>query len=442
MSARIRFSSKEGKHLNLFEVRRAFISYLVIKKMRGSFVFRVDNINQKESNNLTNVIEAVSDLNWLGLIPDESNFNPDPRYAPYMQNERLDIYQRYIDTLINMGVTYKNALSHRDELSKRIMRPALYLKANNFLDDFILDLKQEKVLLNKQNPSEFAIANSNGLPSNDFAEIIDDYLMGITHVIIDKNQVDTINRYLSVYRYFNWKIPSFLILSFQKSNRENSDDEFLYSLQNEGYLPDAVCHYLYELDVDCASDKDRSKIRELIDDFHIDKLHDNHRLFDIEALRRVNAQHIRKTTPTEFLAFIRPYINNYVNEEHNDGYLLKLATIHKSQISFGSQIKEFLSPFLLEKPSFSPSEMQLINSPQSLAVISSMHNLILQKDDALDSILQEMSALQSSLGIHGRDFYMPLRLLLSRTKHGPELDSIIKFLGKDEVLKRLSQYKD
>ncbi|MDD3206917.1 MAG: glutamate--tRNA ligase family protein [Bacilli bacterium] len=442
MSARIRFSSKEGKHLNLFEVRRAFISYLVIKKMRGLFVFRIDNVNCKENKNLTNKIEALSDLNWLGLIPDESNLNPDPRYAPYMQNERLDIYQRYIDALIKMGVTYKKALSHGNELSKRAMQPALYLTANNFSDDYILDLKQEKVLLNKQNVSEFVIVNPNGLPSDDFAEIIDDYLMGITHVIIDKNRIDSIACYLAVYRYFNWKIPSFLVLPFQKSNKEIGDYDFLHSLQNEGYLPDAICHYLYELDVDCPCDKKHSKIKELIEDFHIDKLHDNHRLFDIEALRRVNAQHIKKTTPTEFLAFIRPFINGYVNEEHNDDYLLKLATIHKSQITFGNQIKEFLSPFLLEKPSFSPSEMQLINSPQSIAVISSMYSLILEKESAIDNILQEMSALQSSLGVRGKDFYMPLRLLLSRTKHGPELDSIIKFLGKDEVLKRLCQYKD
>lgn len=442
MSARIRFSSKEGRHLTLFEARRAFISYLVIKKMRGFFVFRIDNVNQKENKNHTNIIEALSDLNWLGLIPDESHLNPNPHYAPYVQNERLAIYQRYIDALINMGVTYKKALSHGDELSKRTTRPALYLTANNFLDDSILDLKQEKVFLNRQNASGFVIVNPNGLPSDDFAEIIDDYLMGITHVIIDKNRIDSIAHYLAVYRYFNWKIPSFLVLSFQEPNKDNKYYEFLHSLQNEGYLPDAVCQYLYELDVDCTSNKDRSKIKTLIEDFQVDKLHVNHRLFDIEALRKVNAQHIKKTTPTEFLAFIRPFINDYVNEERNDDYLFKLAMIHKSQITFGNQIKEFLSPFLLEKPSFSPSEMQLINSPQSIAVISAMYSFILEKDNVLGNILQEMSALQSSLGVEGRDFYMPLRLLLTRTKHGPELDSIIKFLGKDEVLKRLSQYKD
>ena len=122
--------------------------------------------------------------------------------------------------------------------------------------------------------------------------------------------------------------------------------------------------------------------------------------------------------------------------------MLKLAVLYQTQISYGSELKEYLVPFLLEKPSFSPIELQIINSPTSKLAIETLKTKLQAVDASIDDIKNIIVNTQLLSGVSGKAFYLPLRLLLTRSTQGAEIDEIIKFLGKEEVLRRLSQDKD
>ena len=116
--------------------------------------------------------------------------------------------------------------------------------------------------------------------------------------------------------------------------------------------------------------------------------------------------------------------------------------VFQNQISYGREIEEFIAPFLLQDPDFTPREQQIISNSQAQSVLSSFYEALANCDDDLTNIASLLAEAQKKTGIAGKAFYQPLRLLLTRMEKGPELEEIIKFLGKAETLRRLSQDKD
>ncbi|MFA5421717.1 MAG: glutamate--tRNA ligase family protein [Bacilli bacterium] len=442
MTARICFSTREGAHLGLNETRLAFISYLLAKKLRGTFIYRLGDAHQKELEESRKRLSSLEDLQWLNLSPDESPLNPRPKYAPYAQCERIDIYRRYIESLLAMGAAYERASPKEKGSSLNGARPAIYLKMTGIEEGAVSDLRQGRISSNKLNFNDWLIVDSSGQPSYDFAAMIDDHLMDISHLIFDANQVPNWNRYVILYRYFHWHLPLFLSLPPLKIEREDTSSHFVEELHDKGYLSEAVCNYLFALDIEEISSDHPNKIEAMIADFDVKKIHNNHRLFDIKTLRRINSLLIKKTTDTEYAAFVRPFIQRFVSEKYNDDYLLRLAVLFKQQITHGLELWDFFTPFLEDAPNLSPSELQLLNLSASKTVVGELADAIGEFDGEITDVDLLLDNLQHRLQITGRDFYLPVRLLLTRMSHGAELGEIIRFLGKDEVLLRLRQDKD
>lgn len=441
MIARLRFSSRDGSHLNFSELRKAFIIYLLTKKMHGTYIFRLDNAQQREENSNNINSYAFEDLNWLGLIADESPLNPNPALSPYVQSERHDIYQRYVNKLLAMQMAYKKIPPKQMGASLSEIHPATYFRMSSFDDVAIADLRLGKIAHEKFNMHDWMIMASDGQFTSEFAAMIDDHLMNITHVVCELDNLPNLGRFVSLYRALNWSIPAFLHLTNLKF--ENGSEEInVLRLRDDGYLPEAICNYLYNLDIiDAPSDLIVS-LEYLIKGFDIKKMKNGHQLFDIKVLRKINSAYIKQMNTANYATFIRPFINPFINDIYSDDDLLKLAAVFKTQISYGREIEHYLRPFLLKVPDFTPREQQMINNTQSQFVISSFKEAILGHDFISSNFSELIYLVQMKIGIAGKDFYQPLRLLLTRMERGPELEEIIKFLGKEETLKRLNQDND
>jgi glutamyl/glutaminyl-tRNA synthetase len=207
---RVIFSSSDGTHLNLNDLRRSFIAYMLAKKYHGSYIFRLDNIQQKGEKNSNLKLYAYEDLVWLGLNADESPLNPNPIFSPYVQSERLDIYQRYIDKLLAMQVAYKR---YRQEKGASLTetRPAIYFRMGSLGDSAITDLRLEKIPLEKMDTRDWVIVNGSGQPTVEFAAMVDDHLMYITHIISESDNLSNFGRYIALYRALNGQSPPFFI---------------------------------------------------------------------------------------------------------------------------------------------------------------------------------------------------------------------------------------
>lgn len=439
MSSRIRFSTKDARHLSLVDLRRAFVSWLISRKLRGTLLFRIDNVMDKEPIAPNGKIAALSDLTWLGIGPDESFFNPDPTYAPYVQNERGDIYRRYIDTLLSLGVAYRKIPPKEKGTTIADLRSAIYLKAANNVE--FVDLLLGKISPEKFHLGDWIIVHQNGLPSVEFATIIDDHLMNITHVVSEERLLMNAIKCHSLCHYLHWSTPTFIHLPDIKETTDEKSHRLTSLLRTEGFLPEAVSSYLYNLEVRGHEQGHLEKIDDMVADFEIRKIHQEKRVFDLTTLGKINAAFIKKTTDAEYAAFIRPFVQSFIGDHYGDEYLLKLATLYKKQITYGAQLRDYFVPFLAEKSDFSPVELSLINAPESRIVIKALKEEV-EKKEFFGTVVDNLNAIQKKTGINGKAFYLPIRLLLTRLSHGAEIDETINFLGKEEVLRRLSQDKD
>ena len=440
MPSRICFAMQDGQHLNLLKLRRAFVSFLLAKKTRGTFIFRIENIHDKKQFELNKPIHALDQLNWLGLLPDESPLNPNSNFAPYVQNERLAIYTRYAESLLSSGAAYKKTIANENNLAGNL-HSAIYLKMTGISEGFS-DLLRGKISSNQLNTDDWVIFNSDGSPSSQFARIIDDHLMNITHVVSEERYLPNVSKYLSLCRALNWTYPFFIHLPDMKNSSEVNDMQLVTFLHNEGYLPEAILNYLYQLDI---NETDKGKIlslSDIVNAFEIKNLHFGKRVFTLEALQKINGLLIKNTNDVGYRTLVRPFISSFVNETFSDEYLFKLAFLYKTQISYGAQLNDYFAPFLMSNPNFTPAELQLINSPESQAVVKALKTRLETEDETLENIKAIISDVQKTTCLSGKSFFLPIRLLLTRLSHGAEIDEIIKFLGKEEVLRRLCQDKD
>lgn len=436
---RVIFSSSDGTHLNLNDLRRSFIAYMLAKKYHGSYIFRLDNIQQKGEKNSNLKLYAYEDLVWLGLNADESPLNPNPIFSPYVQSERLDIYQRYIDKLLAMQVAYKKIPPREKGASLTETRAAIYFRMGSLGDSAITDLRLEKIPLEKMDTRDWVIVNGSGQPTVEFAAMVDDHLMIITHIISESDNLSNFGRYIALYRALNWPIPAFLHLPNIKWEGE-SEEKLVYKLREEGYVPEAICQYLYHLDFGEKGTNKVCDLDDLVKEFDIIKMKAGHQRFDIRALRKINSAHIKQMTNLSYTAFIRPFVKTLASDLYSDDYLFKLANIYKTQISYGREILDYLGPFLLKNPDFTPREQQLINNAQF--AISSFKEALSEFDLDVTNFSELIASVQKKTGIAGASLYQPLRLVITHMDRGPELEEIIKFLGKEETLSRLNQYND
>jgi len=278
--------------------------------------------------------------------------------------------------------------------------------------------------------------------------MIDDHIMNISHVIRDVDQLPNMGHYLILFSYLNWPLPSFAHLpSLRRFKNSQSDGDMVFSkiatLREDGYLPEAICNYFYDLDFVEDAKLEIKLFSDLANSFDLRKIFLGKLVFDFESLRHLNALYIKELSASEFRSFITPFIKNLVNDVLGEDYLIELATLFKKQISHGREILDYCLPFIDEQPLFTPSQIQFLNTPNSQRVIAEFKKRItMHESEGLAHISEMLNELQEQLNIKGKDFYMPLRLLLSHLSHGPEIEEIIRFLGKEGVLRRLNHDND
>ncbi|MFA5481387.1 MAG: glutamate--tRNA ligase family protein, partial [Bacilli bacterium] len=360
MTARLCYSIASKHELDLSETRKALITFLFAKKMRGTFLVRIDD-SENQDPNLHRYQGVYDDLAWLNLAADESPINPNPLYAPYLQSEKLSVYQRYLDVLEKMGVTYQKVPPRAAKTSDFDIRPAVYLRVKDAHQTSFSDLILGKIAISRLNFNDWMIVRSDGLPTFEFASMIDDHIMNISHVIRDVDQLPNMGHYLILFSYLNWPLPSFAHLpSLRRFKNSQSDGDMVFSkiatLREDGYLPEAICNYFYDLDFVEDAKLEIKLFSDLANSFDLRKIFLGKLVFDFESLRHLNALYIKELSASEFRSFITPFIKNLVNDVLGEDYLIELATLFKKQISHGREILDYCLPFIDEQPLFTPSQ--------------------------------------------------------------------------------------
>ncbi len=473
---RVRYAPSPTGFLHIGGARSALFNYLFAKKHQGQFIIRIEDTDI-ERNVAGGEVSQIRDLKWLGINPDESPLNPNPIYAPYRQMERLDTYQRYAKQLILKGHAYECYCSE-DELersreeqlangiaapqyNRRCLhltpqdkaafisqgrKPVIRIKLEDHLKIDFTDLVRGPVSFNNDDIGDWVLIKSNGIPTYNFAVVIDDFLMDITHVFRGEEHLSNTPKQIQVYRYLNFPIPEFghmtIIVNDQGkklSKRDASIVQFMSQYRDMGYLPEAIFNFILLLGWSPEGTQEIFTKDQAISAFDSKRLSSSPSMFDPQKMNWINNYYIKQLSDESYWSFIQPYLKQSPGIENLEANALKqIGQLFKEQIAYGQQIIELVKPILTPLPITEIEAIELLNSlegKKALALFVEKFKLLQVVDSV--SIKSIFKSIQQETGLKGKPLYMPVRLKITGQLHGAEMANIIPILGKIITLKRL-----
>ena len=471
MKVRTRFAPSPTGYMHIGNLRTAIFEYLLAKKYNGSFILRIEDTDQERQ--VDGAIEFIyKTLSLCGFKIDEGPMN-DKGYGPYIQSERKEIYKKYALELVEMGKAYY-CFCTEDELEE--MRKKAEMRKRPFhYDRRCSRLSKEKIKENLANNVPYVIRQkmpktgvtevddivygkvkidnsilddqillkSDGFPTYNFANVIDDHLMEITHVIRGKEYLDQTAKYNLLYEAFGWEKPIYAHVAMvlgedgNKLSKRNGDASFM-DLYNVGYLPDAIVNYLCLLGWSPSINQEVFTLDELIKNFDENRISKSSSQYDIMKLRWFNAQYIKKMPDDEYLEWVKQYFKRDVSNKSVD-WINKLLLIYKNHLNYGEEINELTEHFFIDKIELNTEAKEFMESDPIIGdVIESFRDEVLNINEwNIENINNAINNVKNNLGVKGKLLYMPIRIKASGFMHGPELADTLYLIGKDVIVERL-----
>ena len=472
---RTRFAPSPTGYMHVGNLRTALYAYLTAKSMGGKMILRIEDTDQERQ------VEGAVDIIYntmrdTGLLWDEGPDIGGP-VGPYVQSERMGIYKEYALKLVELGAAYycfcdKERLEEVRELQKAsgiapqydrhcrnltpeevqakldagepyVIRQKVPLEGTTTFDDVVYgSITVENSTLDDQ-----VLLKADGFPTYNFANVVDDHLMGITHVIRGSEYLSSAPKYNLLYEAFGWEIPIYMHCppvmkdATHKLSKRNGDASY-QDLVAQGYLKEAILNYILLLGWSPKSEKEVFSLPEMIEAFDIHGISKSPAIFDTVKLRFLNGEYIRALTPEQFHDMALPWIRKGVKREDVDTKLI--ASLLQPRCEVLGDIPEQLD-FIDELPDYSTdlyvSKKMKTNEETSLEILRQILPGMEAMDDFSDEAVHTaMFDLIAKLGVKNGYLLWPLRIALSGKQFTPGGGvEIAAILGKEESLKRLKK---
>ncbi len=481
---RVRYAPSPTGHLHIGNARTALFNYLFARHNKGTMVLRIEDTDQKR-NVKGGSKSQMENLHWLGIDWDEG---PDKGgdYGPYRQSERKEIYQKYIDQLIDEGKAYysykteEELEAQREEQRAAGVAPHYTYEYEGMTADEIKQAQDEakakglKPVVRIHIPEmetyswddivkghlefesdtiggDFVIQKRDGMPTYNFAVVIDDHLMKITHVLRGDDHVSNTPKQLVVYEALGWESPKFghmtLIINSETgkklSKRDESVLQFIEQYRDLGYLPEAMFNFITLLGWSPKGENEIFNKREFIKQFDPARLSKSPAAFDQKKLEWINNQYIKKAVRDTLLDVA---LNNLqeaglVDEQPTPEKMewdRQLVNIYSVQMSYTKQIVDMAKIFFEEAKDLSDEEIEEIKNDDGRGVIEEFKKqLDLIPRFTSVQIMNAIQATRKATGIKGRKLFMPIRIATTRSMVGPGIGEAMELLGKERVLEHI-----
>ena len=471
---RVRFAPSPTGELHVGNARTALFNWMFARHHKGRFILRIEDTDESRSV-LSYQINLLDDLKWLGLSWDEGP-EKGGAYGPYKQSERLDIYKSHLQKLIDADRVYpcyctEEELEEERQsliLSKRMPRymgkcrnltaeeraalaasgrkPSYRFRVPDESVSFD-DLIRGPVKFESEAMGDFIIVRSNGMPAYNFAVVIDDHLMAMTHVIRGEDHLSNTALQVMLYRAFGFEPPVFahhcLILGkdhakLSKRHGSVSVSEF----RRQGFLPEALLNYLGLLGSSFADGREVLSQSEMVDAFSLSRASKSGAVFDEDKLRWLNAIYIRNCTTTDLLEKLEPFLREagYRTAALDPQWLRRVIETVKDELTTLADVDSHIDLFFDDRYKLSSEARQILDSESAQTVIRYFGEFLEHAaGPAEDLYVAAIKYAREKSGVKGRDLFMPVRAKLTGKVKGPELDRVFAILGKDSALQRLRQ---
>lgn len=469
---RVRFAPSPTGLLHIGNARTALYNFLFAKRNEGVFILRIEDTDLERSTEAS-LEEILRDLRWLGILWDEGPDRGGPE-GPYRQSGRLSLYNDFAQRLLQEGRVYKCFCSperledlRKEQVSKGKMprydgrcrslseeevakmesegqRPVLRFRVGG-KSIFFEDLIHGKMNFNPNDIGDFIIVRSDGMAAYNFACVVDDHFMHMTHVIRGEDHLSNTPRQMMIYQAFGWEPPAFahhpLILGPDRtplSKRHGATAVSQY--REEGFLPEALLNYLVLLGWASPTGEEILSLQKIIDEFSLRAISKSAPVHNRKKLEWVNSFYIRKEGDEKLSEKLLPYFQKagIPIEQIDRKQLTQITRILKDNLVILSDINQYLGIFYDEHFSFDDGARAVLLDPKNRQTLRSVLSVLenpseLRKEDQHPLLAQ----LEEKTGSKGKALYAPLRAAVTGKIKGPELAKTLPILGRDRIIKRL-----
>lgn len=472
---RVRFAPSPTGALHIGGARTALFNWLFARRNRGTLVLRLEDTDLLRSRDDA-AAGIVDGLKWLGLNWDEGpEIGGD--YGPYRQSERLPIYQSYIQRLLDQGLAYhcfcsadelkrqrdeaqaekRNYLysgtcTHLtdDEIAERRaagMQPVVRLKVNRQGQTIVNDLIRGEVSFDNQLLDDFIIAKSDGWPTYNFAVVVDDHTMKISHVIRAEEHLSNTPKQIKVYQALGWDLPQFAHVSMilapdrsklSKRHGATSVQEF----REQGYLPEALVNYLVLLGWSPGEDIDICPLQQMVDNFSLGAVSRSPAIYDLGKLTWMNGIYLAAADLDRVVELVKPEAEQRGWwDPHNPDYFRKVMELVRSRAKTTVDILPLAAYFFEAPDAYDPKGIQKYFLPHdSAANLMAVVEVMAAVGDYNAAAIEEaMRSKAEQMGIKASALIHPTRLALTGLTNTPGLFEVMELLGRDVCTARLAQ---
>ena len=470
---RVRFAPSPTGYLHVGGLRTALYNFLFARKNNGTFILRIEDTDRKRfvEGAVENLIES---LEWCGLSFDEGP-GKDGGYGPYLQSERLELYKKYTLELLEQKKAYycfctaERLDLMRKEIEKQGGQPKY--------DKHCLHLTQQEVQEKLNSGSSYVIRlnvpagetiafddiirghiefssdvvddqvlmKSDGYPTYHLANVVDDHLMKITHVIRGEEWLSSTPKHVILYNALGWEIPKFahlpLLLNPDRSKlSKRQGDVAVEDYKSKGFLKESLVNFVALLGWTAGDDKEFYYLDELVEKFSLERVNKAGGVFDLQKLNWLNAEHLRHKIIPEIIALLRESLSTspYAQLVLEDSYLEKVILAMLPRVAFIQEIWQN-APYFFESPtSYDAATVKKRWTADSGAYLQ----ILVKHVDALTSVEKEdfertLHAACEEMQIQHAQLIHPLRLAISGVGGGPGVFDIAAIIGKEETSNRI-----
>ena len=432
---RVRYAPSPTGLLHIGNARTALFNYLFARHHGGKFIIRIEDTDV--ARNVEGGVESqLKYLSWLGIDWDEGPDVGGP-VGPYFQLERLELYKEYAKKLIDMGLAYH-------EYREGSTEPGIRMRVPKDQVFKFKDMVRGELSFDSNEVEDWILVKDNGIPTYNFAVVIDDHFMEITHVMRGEEHITNTPKQVMLYEAFGWDVPVFghmtLIVNEEKkklSKRDVTVMQFISQYADLGYLPEAMFNFITLLGWSPGGEEEILSKDEIIAAFDETRLSKAPSMFDKDKLTYINSRHIKAMDPEVFKNFCRPFLESANIEIKNDEWLKDLTDLFHDRMSYGAEIVELYREFFKKDFEVQTEELNFLKEANSKELIETFKKEIELIEFSPEAIQDLVKKVGKDLGIKGKFLFMPIRIATTGQMHGPSLPHAIYLLEKETIIKRL-----
>ncbi len=476
---KVRFAPSPTGPLHIGGARSALFNWLLARSLGGKIVVRIEDTDLERSSRESekNILDS---LRWLGIDWDEG-IEVGGDFGPYRQTERLDSYGTFTKKLLDQGLAYKCYCSEgelereREELMAKgelpryrgkcrnlsleaeqkcleeDRKPVIRFKVPEDTDINIKDIVRGIVTFESNGIGDFVIVKSDGIPTYNFAVVLDDALMKITHVIRGEEHLSNTPRQILLYDALDLQAPKFahvsLILGQDRSKMsKRHGSTAIEQYRAKGYLPEALMNFLALLGWSPVGEEEIFSLEELVKQFSLDRVAKNPAVFDVDKLNWLNGCYIRKAPLEKITDMAIPFLQQagYIDGEIDEAkyeWIKMLVLAVREKISYMAEIIDHAKLFFEEEFEFESEEAREVLNQEEISLVMDTFKQKLSdlQEITVDDTKAILKAITKELKLGGKKVYMPIRVALTGQMHGPELYHIIPLLGKERIFSRIDR---